>query len=359
MSPQELNEDTFEDNLREHLKDWLMGVDFKATYDNFEEDQSETTFVEDSVEIISMDYEVPMDIGQIEDEDKAVEENVEEVEEESDDSNVAHNLPTVEDNEMENLEEEAEISMASHKLSEVEPEFEFLSLPASLASHLVLPVEWPETGLLSSMVAHQIFQPGPENLKETTSQKPSPTCESISAASAKELNEDTFEDNLRETLKDCFMNVNFKATYGNFEEDRPETTFVEDSVENVSVDYEVPMGVDLTEPEDNVAEENVEELDKESDNSSIAHKLPKVEEEEDLEKEAETSMASHKLSEVEPEAEFLNLPASLCSHFVLPVEWPETGLLSSMVAHQIFLPCPENLEETIPLMPSLDFEGTR
>merc|ERR1719300_313031 len=228
MSPQEQNEDTFEDNLREHLKDWLMGVDFKATYDNFEEDQSETTFVEYSAEIISMDYEVPMDIGQIEDEDKALEENVEEVEKESDDSNISHRLPTVEDEDVENLDKEAEISMASLKLSEVEPESDFLSLPASLASHLVLPVEWPETGLLSSMVAHQIFQPGLENLEESIPLMPSPTCESISATSAKEPNKDTFEDNLRENIKDWFEGVNFKATYGNFEEDWPETTFVED-----------------------------------------------------------------------------------------------------------------------------------
>merc|ERR1719348_271708 len=106
------------------------------------------------------------------------------------------------------------------------------------------------------------------------------------------------------------------------------------------MNYKVPMGVDLTEPEENVVEENVEE----SEDSNIAQRLPKVEEDEDLEKEADTSMASHKLSEVEPEAEFLSLPTSLSSHFVLPVEWPETGLFSSMVAHQIYLPCPENLE---------------
>merc|ERR1719391_40437 len=297
-----------------------------------------------------------MDIGQIEDEDKAVEENVEEVEEGSDDSNVAHKLQTVEDDEMENLEKEAEISMASHKLSEVEPEFEFLSLPTSFASHLVLPVEWPETGLLSSMVVHQIFQPGVENLEKSIPHIPSPTCESISATSAKEPNKDTFEDNLRENIKDWFKGVNFKSTYGNFEENWPETTFVEDSEENVSMDYEVLM-VDQTEPEDNLVKENMEEADKESDESNIVHKHPKVEK--DLVKEAEISMAAHKLAEVEQESEFLSLPASLASHLVLPVEWPETGLLSSMVAHQIFLPCPENLEETILLIPSLDIEGTR
>ena len=74
-------------------------------------------------------------------EDKAVEENVEEVETEPNDSNIAHKVPKTEEEE---VEKEGDTSMASHKLSEVEPESEFLSLPASLASHLLLPVEWTE-----------------------------------------------------------------------------------------------------------------------------------------------------------------------------------------------------------------------
>merc|ERR1719234_2878960 len=91
-------------------------------------------------------------------------------------------------------------SMAAHKLSEMEPESEFLSLPMSLASHLVLPVEWTEeTGLLTSMVAHQIYQPCQENLEETIPLMQSLKCESM-IATDQELNEDTFEDNLRENL---------------------------------------------------------------------------------------------------------------------------------------------------------------
>merc|ERR1719341_2474139 len=114
------------------------------------------------------------------------------------------------------------------------------------------------------------------------------------------------------------------------------------------------MVVEQIEHEDKAVEENVAEVETESFDSNIAHKLPKMEEEEEA-KEADTSMAAHKLSEMEPESEFLSLPASLASHLLLPVEWPETGLLPSMVAHQIFHPCPENLDQTVP---SLDFEAS-
>merc|ERR1719305_15384 len=123
------------------------------------------------------------------------------------------------------------------------------------------------------------------------------------------------------------------------------------------MDYTVPMDVNQTEHEDEAIEENVEEVETEPDDRNLAHKLPKTEEEE-VAKDGDTSMASHKLSEVEPESEFLSFPASLASHLVLPVEWPETGLLPSMVAHQIFHPCPENLDQTVPLTPSLDFEAS-
>merc|ERR1719264_1535100 len=208
-------------------------------------------------------------------------------------------------------------------------------------------------GLLSSMVAHQIYQPYPENIEEAIPLTPSLDCESISATSAQELYEETFEDNLRENLKVWFMGIDFKATYGDIEK----TTFAEDSGENISMDYEVPMDVDQTEHEDEVIEENVEEIETELEDRNIAHTIPKMEEEE-VEEEGDTSMASHKLSEVEPESEFLSFPASLASHLVLPVEWPETGLLPSMVAHQTFHLCPENLEETVPLTPSLDFEAS-
>merc|ERR1719397_1988279 len=283
------------------------------------------------------DYEVSMAVHQVEHEVFETEEEVEEFDKhEADDT-----------------------SMAAHKLSEMEPESEFLSLPMSLASHLVLPVEWPETGLLNSMVAHQIYQPCPENLEETFPlMQKSPNCESMIATSSQALNEDTFEDNLRENLKDWFMGIDLKATYGNFEEDLPGTTFFEDSSENIAMAYEVPMYVDQIEHEDKVVEENVEEVDKESDDTNIGQKLPVSEEDEMEDLEADTSMAAHKLSEIEPECEFLNLPVSLASHLVLPVDWPETGLLISMVAHQIYQPCPENLEETILLIPSLDNEAS-
>merc|ERR1719275_55085 len=246
--------------------------------------------------------------------------------------------------------------MAAHKLSEMEPKSEFLTLPVSLASHHLLPVEFPEMGLLSSMVAHQIYQPCPENIEEAIPLTTSLDCESMSATSAQELNEDTIEYNLRENLKAWFGGIDFKATYEDFEEDQPETTFGEDSVENISMEYEVPTGVDQIEHEDEADQENVEEVETKPNESNSAHKLPKMEEEA-VEKETETSMASHKLPEIEPKSEFLSLPVSLASHHLLPVEFSEMGILSSMVAHQIFQFCPENIEEAIPLTTSLDCES--
>merc|ERR1712130_343813 len=239
--------------------------------------------------------------------------------------------------------------MAAHKLSEMEPKSDFASFPVSLASHHLLPVEFPEMGLLSSMVAHQIYQPYPEDLDQTIPLTTSLDCES----NAQELKKDTIEDNLRENLKVWFMGIDFKATYGTSEEDQRE-----DSGEDTSMDYEVPTGVDQIEHEDKAVEKNVEEVETEPDDSNIPHKLPNMDKEEDITKEADTSMASHKLPEMEPESGFLSLPASLTSHLVLPVEWPETGLPTSMVVHQIYHPCPENLDETIPLTPSFDFEAS-
>merc|ERR1719234_915299 len=99
-------------------------------------------------------------------------------------------------------------------------------------------------------------------------------CESMIAKSPQELNEDTFEDNLRESLKDWFMGIDFKATYHNFEEDLAETTFFEDSRENISLDHEVLIYIDQVEPEDKVAGENVEKVDKEY---NISQKLPESE----------------------------------------------------------------------------------
>merc|ERR1719300_348513 len=236
------------------------------------------------------DYEVSMAVHQVENE-------VNETEEEE---------------EAEDFDEEADTSMAAHKLSKMEPKSEFENLPLSLASHLVLPVELPETGLLSSMVAHLVYQHNPEHIEETIPLMPSFDCETMSS---QEQDEDTFEDNLREHLKDWLMGVDFKATYDNFEEDQSETTFAEDSVGIISMDYEVPMDIGQIEDEEKVVEENVEEVEEESDDSNVAHNLPTVEDDEmeNLEKEAEMSMASHKLSELEPEFEFLSLPTSLAS----------------------------------------------
>merc|ERR1719500_2171685 len=241
-----------------------------------------------------MEYEVPTGVHQIEHEDEADQENVEEVETKPNESNSAHKLPKMEE---EAVEKETDTSMASHKLPEIEPRSEFLTLSVSLASHHLLPVEFPEMGILSSMVAHQIFQFCPENIEEAIPLTTSLDCESMSATSAQELNEDRIEDNLRENLKVWFMGVDFKATYGDFEEDQPETTFAEDSVENISMEYEVPTCVDQIEHEDEADQENVGEVGTKPNESNIAHKLPNMEEEA-VEKETDASMASHKLPEI-------------------------------------------------------------
>merc|ERR1719278_1803915 len=228
------------------------------------------------------DYEVSMAVHQVDHEANELEEQVKD------------------------YDKDADTSMATHKLPELEPESMFLSLPASLASHLVLPVEWPETGLLTSMVAHQVYQPCQENLEESVP---------VGAHSLQETKEATFEEDLRENLKELLMGIDFKATYGNFEEDFSETKLAEDSTENIAMDYEVAI----------VEEELVEEVGKEADNKNITHKVPEVEGVEANDADT-TSMATHKLPEMEPESTFLSLPASLASHLVLPVEWPETGL---------------------------------
>merc|ERR1719305_407057 len=109
-----------------------------------------------------------------------------------------------------------------------------------------------------------------------------------------------------------------------------------------------------------VEEKLVEEAGKEADNKNITHRVPEVEEVEENDADT-TSMATHKLPEMEPESMFLSLPATLASHLVLPVEWPETGLTTSMVSHQIYQPCTEYFEETIPAgacSPQLDQRDT-
>merc|ERR1719266_1428253 len=127
---------------------------------------------------------------------------VEEVGKETENKNITHRVPEVEEVE----ESDADTtSMATHKLPEMEPESMFLSLPATLASHLVLPVEWPETGLTTSMVSHQIYQPCTEYSEETI---PAGACSpQLDQQYAKE---DTLEENLRENLKDWLTGIDFK-----------------------------------------------------------------------------------------------------------------------------------------------------
>merc|ERR1719392_628955 len=112
--------------------------------------------------------------------------------------------------------------MAAHKLADTEEqESEHARLSVSLASHFVHPVEFPETGLTTSMVAHQIY------LTERNGELlPSPKSE---------LEEEpitTFEEDLRDNLKEWFKNIDFTATYRNLEEDVPEIISSEDLGEN-------------------------------------------------------------------------------------------------------------------------------
>merc|ERR1712223_647065 len=93
----------------------------------------------------------------------------------------------------------------------------------SLASHFVSPVEFAETGLTTSMVAHQIY------LTERN--------EELVSSHKSELKEGpitTFEEDLRDDLKEWFKNIDFTATYRNLEEDVPEIISSEDLGGNVS-----------------------------------------------------------------------------------------------------------------------------
>merc|ERR1712223_2223163 len=243
----EENECNFEQNLRENLKEQLMGLDFKATYCNIEEEEMPE---------YSKDYEIP--IGSNE-----VEEVVGEVEQE-----------------------------------EKETVSEFQSIPATLVSHFVLPVEWSEQAGFTSMVAHHHHQPCQESSEEEIIPLPNLDHTPIIPKA--------FEDDLRENIKELFSSIDFKATYTTTEDDLPE-----DSRENIlMMDGEAPVQVSSNE------------------------ELPKAEEaERGFEENRATSMAAHKLQEMDSELEFVSLPASLASHMVLPVKWPETSLCTSMVSH--------------------------
>merc|ERR1712180_86219 len=191
-------------------------------------------------------------------------------------------------------------SMAAHKLADTEQESEEAKFSVSLASHFVHPVEFVETGLTTSNVAHQIY------LTERN--------EELVPSPKSELEEEpitTFEEDLRENLKEWFKNIDFTATYRNLEEDVPEIISSEDLGENVP-----PMVA--------IIEEEVVKVEEEARADSPLSKP------EDF----ETSMIAHKLLDQEPESEFLHLPFSLASHLVLPPEFSESGLLTSMLAHQ-------------------------
>jgi len=195
---------------------------------------------------------------------------------------------------------EAGTSMAAHKLADTELESEQARFSVSLASHFLQPVEFPETGFTTSMVAHQIY------LTERN--------EELVPSPKSELEEEpirTFEEDLRENLKEWFKNIDFTATYRNLEEDVPEVISSEDLGENVP-------------PIVPIIEEEVVKVEEEARADSPLSKP------EDF----ETSMIAHKLLDQEPESEFLHLSVSLASHLVLPPEFSEPGLLTSMLAHQ-------------------------
>merc|ERR1712012_1219652 len=229
----------------------MGGLNFKATYCNIEEDE---------LPEYSKDYETPVGSNE-------VKEVVGEVEQ-----------------------------------KEKEAASEFQSFPATLVSHFVLPVEWSEQAGFTSMVAHHHHHhhhlPCQESSKEEII--PLPNLDHTPIITK------TFEDDLRENIKELFSSIDFNTTYT-----RTEANLPEDSRENIlMMDGEAPVQVSSNE------------------------ELPKSEEaERGSEEKRATSMVAHKLQEMDSELEFVCLPASLASHMVLPVEWPETSLCTSMVSH--------------------------
>jgi len=268
---------TFEEDLRDNLKEWFKNIDFTATYRNIEGDVPEIISSEDLGEIVPP--VVPI-----------IEEEVVKVEEEARASSPL------------SKPEDFETSMIAHKLPDQEPECEFLHLPVSLASHLVLPPEFSEPGLLTSMLAHQQI-----NLEEIRPDEQA--FYSVPISPHLEEKECNFEENLRENLKAQLMGLDFKATYCNIEEEE---------IPEYSKDYEIPIG-------SNELEAEVGEVEQ---------------------KEKETV------------SEFQSFPATLVSHFVLPVEWSEQTGFTSMVAHHHHhhhhQPCQQSSEEAIIPLPSLD-----
>ena len=274
---------TFEEDLRENLKEWFKNNDFTATYRNLEEDLPEIMSSED------LGKNVPPMVA-------IIEEEVVKVEEEA-----RADSPL-------SKPEDFETSMIAHKLLDQEPESEFLHLPFSLASHLALPPKFSEPGLLTSMLAHQqVNQAGLNHLEEIRPVEQS--CYSVPIGPHLEENECNFEQNLRENLKEQLMGRDFKATYCNIEEEE---------MPEYPKDSEIPIG-------SNEVEEVVGEVEQE---------------------------------EKETVSEFQSFPATLVSHFVLPVEWSEQAGFTSMVAHHHHhhhhQPCQESSEEEIIPLPNLD-----
>jgi len=274
---------TFEEDLRENLQKWFKNIDFTATYRNLEEDVPEIISSEDLRE--NVPPIVPI-----------IEEEVAKIKEEA-----RADLPL-------SKQEDFETSTIAHELLGQEPESEFLHLPFSLASHLVLPPEFSEPGLLTSMLAHQqINQAGLNHLEEIRPVEQS--CYVVPISPHLEENECNFEQNLSENLKEQLMGLDFNATYCNIEEEE---------MQEYSKDYEIPIGFNEVEEEEGEVEQ----------------------------KEKETV------------SEFQSFPASLVSHFVLPVEWSEQEGFTSMVAHHHHhhhhQSCQESSEEEIIPLPNLD-----
>merc|ERR1712218_58047 len=257
------------------------------------------------------------------------------------------------------LDMAAEISMAAHKLSEIEPKSEFQSFPGSLASHLVLPVEWPETGLSTSMVAHQIYQPSHKKLEETISQMPSLEHEaSMEQHGVEEKCAVDLEENLRIYFKERSKDVDFKATYCYIEAE------AEDPILNQRDSLDIRQSEDTPElvQSNPIEEDHLEEtslIESGLSCSMVAQSLNLlVMEATKPEEEAETctsmvptiTMVGHQVVEAEESG---HPYTSMAAHCSLVPEWKEEGIVSSGVSHQLLnhsmreedQKCGENLPE--------------
>merc|ERR1719400_2255368 len=235
----------------------------------------------------------------------------------------------------------AEISMAAHKLSDIEPKSEFQSLPGSLASHLVLPVEWPETGLSTSMVAHQIYQPSHKKLEETISQMPSLEHEaSMDQHGAEEECAEDLEENLRIYFKERSKDVDFKATYCYNEAEADDTILNQRDSLDIRQSEDTPELLQSKSIEEDHSEETTF-IESGLSCSLVAPSLNLlVMEATKPEEEAETctsivstiTMVGHQVVESE---EPCHPYTSMAAHCSLVPEWKEEGIVSSGVSHQL------------------------